>query len=135
MTRIAEDAHHARFRQAAVPNIPSHPFLMSNSKTNPKTQPLLEFAEDKLKLNVWSKMKEIFEAVAPADGTAGSRKILIRSCNGAGKTTALAAICNWFFQNFPNSIVLTTTSSWIQVKRNLWGEIRKQARTGKLYKQ
>jgi hypothetical protein len=34
-------------------------------------------------------MTEIFEAVAPADGTAGPRKILVRSCNGVGKTTAL----------------------------------------------
>jgi hypothetical protein len=99
-----------------------------------KTPPLLAFAEDKLELTIWPKITEIFEAVAPADGTPGSRKILIRSCNGAGKTTALAAICNWFFQTFPNSIVLTTASSWMQVKRNLWGEIRRQARTGKLYK-
>jgi phage terminase large subunit len=98
-----------------------------------KTPPLHEFAKDKLKLNVWSKMTEIFEAVAPADGTAGSRKILVRSCNGAGKTTALAAICNWYFLNYPDSIVLTTASSWNQVKRNLWGEIRRQARTAKLF--
>ncbi len=116
-------------------------FAMSKSKTDPeikprsknKSQSLIEFAEKKLKLNVWPKMTEIFEAVAPADGTAGSRKILIRSCNGAGKTTALAAICNWYFLQHPDSIVLTTASSWNQVKRNLWGEIRRQAREAKLF--
>ncbi len=79
-------------------------------------------------------MTEIFNAVAPEDGTPGSRKILIRSCNGAGKTTALAAICNWYFTTYKDSIVLTTASSWNQVKRNLWGEIRRQARSAKLYK-
>jgi len=74
-------------------------------------------------------MEEIFEAIE-----AGERKILIRSCNGAGKTTALAAICNWYFTTYKDSIVLTTASSWTQVRRNLWGEIRRQARTAKLYK-
>ena len=73
-------------------------------------------------------MEEIFEAVGE-----GHRKILVRSCNGAGKTTALAAICNWYLTTYPDSIVLTTASSWIQVKRNLWGEIRRQARAAKLY--
>ncbi len=75
-------------------------------------------------------MQEIFEAVE-----SGERKILIRSCNGAGKTTALAAICNWYFTTYKDSIVLTTASSWTQVKRNLWGEIRRQARAAKLHKQ
>jgi hypothetical protein len=74
-------------------------------------------------------MEEIFEAIE-----SGERKILIRSCNGAGKTTALAAICNWYFSTYPDSIVLTTASSWMQVRRNLWGEIRRQASVGKLYK-
>ncbi|HET6401964.1 MAG TPA: hypothetical protein VFH95_11265 [Candidatus Kapabacteria bacterium] len=74
-------------------------------------------------------MSEIFQAIE-----SGDRKILVRSCNGAGKTTALAAICNWYFYTYGDSIVLTTASSWTQVKRNLWGEIRRQARNAKLYK-
>ncbi len=110
------------------------------SKTKPKPKPkddplsLRDFAKKKLKITVWPKMQEIFSAVAPEDGTPGSRKILIRSCNGAGKTTALAAICNWYFLTHPDSIVLTTASSWMQVKRNLWGEIRRQAREANLFK-
>ena len=88
-----------------------------------------QFAKEKLDLNCWSKMEEIFQAVEN-----GERKILVRSCNGAGKTTALAAICNWFLSTKENSIVLTTASSWMQVRRNLWGEIRRQARAAKLYK-
>jgi phage terminase large subunit len=74
-------------------------------------------------------MEEIFNAIE-----AGERKILVRSCNGAGKTTALAAICNWYFSTYKDSIVLTTASSSTQVRRNLWGEIRKQARSARLYR-
>jgi phage terminase large subunit len=88
----------------------------------------IEFAEQKLGVMCWPKMAEIFEAVH-----SGERKILVRSCNGAGKTTALAALCNWYLKTYEDSIVLTTASSWMQVKRNLWGEIRRQARNAKLY--
>ncbi len=88
----------------------------------------IEFAEQKLGVECWPKLAEIFEAVH-----AGERKVLVRSCNGAGKTTALAALCNWYLSTYDDAIVLTTASSWMQVKRNLWGEIRRQARTGHLY--
>ncbi|GEM_PF-2183062 len=102
--------------------------------TQPANLPSLhEFAEKTLGITVWPKIREIFDAFAPEDGTPGSRKILVRSCNGAGKTTALAAICNWYFMTYPDSIVLTTASSWNQVRWNLWGEIRRQARAAKLY--
>lgn len=90
--------------------------------------PLAVFAEKELGVQLWSKIIEIFDAVQN-----GKRKILIRSCNGAGKTCALAAICNWKLYTEPDSIVLTTASSHTQVRRNLWGEIRKQAKKGKLY--
>jgi phage terminase large subunit len=89
----------------------------------------IEFAEQKLGVMCWPKMAEIFEAVRD-----GERKVLVRSCNGAGKTTALAALCNWYLSTYKDSIVLTTASSWMQVKRNLWGEIRRQARMAKLYR-
>jgi len=57
------------------------------------------FAYDRLGLTKWKKLDEIFKAVE-----AGHRKILIRSCNGAGKTAALAAICNWKRSCLPMAI-------------------------------
>jgi phage terminase large subunit len=87
-----------------------------------------EFAEQRLKITPWSKITEIIEAVR-----SGKRKILVRSCHGAGKTTTIAALCNWKLSAFPDSLVLTTASSWTQVRRTLWGEIRKQARTAGLF--
>lgn len=84
------------------------------------------FAEHILKLTMWHKMSEIFRAI-----DSGKKRILIRSANGVGKTTALAALCNWKLATHKDSIVLTTSSSWRQVRHNLWGEIRSQAtRTG-----
>ena len=83
----------------------------------------IEFAENKLQIECWPKMREIMQAIQD-----GKRRILVRSCNGAGKTTTIAALCNWKLSQFDDSIVLTTASSWTQVRRTLWGEIRKQAR-------
>lgn len=87
-----------------------------------------EFAEKQLKIQPWQKITEIIEAVK-----SGKRKILVRSCHGAGKTTTIAALCNWKLSAFPDSLVLTTASSWTQVRRTLWGEIRKQARLASLF--
>ncbi|HYM33920.1 MAG TPA: hypothetical protein VET48_00920, partial [Steroidobacteraceae bacterium] len=89
---------------------------------------IADFAEQKLNLHVWSALEELFAAVE-----AGERRILIRSCNGAGKTTAIAVIVNWMLAYHPESIVLTTASNFIQLRRNLWGEIRRQARNSNLF--
>lgn len=86
------------------------------------------FANTKLGLQLWSGFEELFDAVA-----SGERKILVKSCNGAGKTTAIAAIVNWMLVSHPDSIILTSAASFIQLRRNLWGEIRKQARVSKIY--
>src|SRR6478672_8919310 len=86
------------------------------------------FAEHVLGIHCWSKMREIMQAIMD-----GKRKILVRSCNGAGKTTAIAALCIWKLRTFADSIVLTTASSWTQVRRTLWGEIRRQIRRANLW--
>ncbi|MDP4231622.1 MAG: hypothetical protein Q8916_14580 [Bacteroidota bacterium] len=93
-----------------------------------ETHELRAFAYERLGLQAWGKLDQIFDAVE-----GGKRKILIRSCNGAGKTAALAAICNWKLSTQKNCIVLTTASSYTQVKRNLWGEIRRQAKSAGLF--
>ncbi len=87
-----------------------------------------EFCYRTLKLSKWNKIDEILQAVED-----GKRKILVRSCNGAGKTTTLAALCLWKLKTFDDSIVLTTASSWTQVTRSLWGEIRRLARCSEIF--
>src|SRR5438876_10163926 len=86
------------------------------------------FAKKKLKLTMWNKFSELFKAVE-----SGERRILVRSANGVGKTTALAALCNWKLSSCDECIVLTTSSSEKQVRHNLWGEIRRQAMRANLY--
>jgi phage terminase large subunit len=102
----------------------------SSSPPPPTIHPLCphDFVHNTLKITPWSKITEIIDAVKQ-----GKRKILVRSCNGAGKTTTIAALCNWKLTTDPESIVLTTASSWTQVRRALWGELRKQARLAELY--
>ncbi|HYM35915.1 MAG TPA: hypothetical protein VET48_10995, partial [Steroidobacteraceae bacterium] len=87
-----------------------------------------EFAHSRLGLTSWKKFDAIFEAVE-----AGHRRILVRSANGVGKTTALAALCNWKLSTSDECIVLTTSSSEKQLRHNLWGEIRAQAMKANLY--
>jgi HrpA-like RNA helicase len=87
-----------------------------------------DFAREKLNLYMWHKFEAIFDAVQ-----AGHRRILVRSANGVGKTTALAALCNWKLYTSKECIVLTTSSSEKQVRHNLWGEIRRQAFKAKLF--
>ena len=85
---------------------------------------------------MWDKFEELLAAVGArnADGTPKYRRILVRSCNGAGKTAALAALCNWKLSEYKDDcIILTTASSWTQVQRGLWAEIRNQAKRAALY--
>jgi len=93
-----------------------------------KGQSPSEFAHSRLGLTSWKKFDAIFEAVE-----AGHRRILVRSANGVGKTTALAALCNWKLSTSNECIVLTTSSSEKQLRHNLWGEIRAQAMKAGLY--
>lgn len=86
------------------------------------------FAQRYLGLTRWSAFETLFSAVER-----GERKILIRSCNGAGKTTAIAVITNWMMAYHPESVVLTSAATHIQLRRNLWGEIRRQARETHLF--
>src|SRR5674476_772922 len=88
--------------------------LLMDNETPTTNLDLFSFAE-LVGVKPWPKMREIFQAVAD-----GKRKILVRSCNGAGKTTAIAALCNWKLSQFTEAIVLTTASSWTQVRRTLW---------------
>jgi phage terminase large subunit len=120
-----------RTKTLATEQTPPKQITKSKQIIEPKPKRIVDpkyYAKKTLGLTSWSKMDEIYNAVRE-----GKRKILVRSCNGAGKTTALAALCLWKLQHFPDSIILTTASSWTQVSRSLWGEIRQQARRADLY--
>jgi len=81
------------------------------------------FAREMLGLEAWQHFDELFNLLS-----SGERRILVRSANGVGKTTALAVMCLWKLAQSDECIVLTTSSSHEQLRRNLWGEIRRLAR-------
>lgn len=51
-------------------------------------------------------------------------RLAIKACHSVGKTWLMARAALWFFNIFPNSIVITTAPTYRQVKALLWGEIR-----------
>jgi phage terminase large subunit len=83
-----------------------------------RQEPLV-FAQEVLGINLWSKQKEILEAVRD------EYRIAVRSCSAMGKTLLAAAISLWFITCFRPSTVLTTGKSFRQVQEQLWREIRR----------
>jgi len=68
---------------------------------------------------------EIYDAVLKAVRGEGPRFIAISSGTGTGKTRYIAApIALWFISCIKNSQVITTSSSWNQVKNQLWTKMR-----------
>lgn len=63
-----------------------------------------------------------------------NKKTGFRSAHGVGKTALAAWIVNWFIDCFPDSKVITTASSWRQVKKMLWPEIHKWRNKARLDK-
>lgn len=62
--------------------------------------------------------------VAIAESVRDNRKTLAVTGHGIGKTRVAAGIVLWFLQTNPGSIVVTTATTWGQVRNLLWSEIR-----------
>lgn len=97
--------------------------ITAETRNSASLQDPLAFARDMLGLEAWHLFDDLFSLLAQ-----GERRILVRSANGVGKTTALAVLCLWKLSHSDECIVLTTSSSHEQLRRNLWGEIRRLAR-------
>ena len=54
-----------------------------------------------------------------------NRETYVHAGHAEGKTWTAGAITAWWMDTFPDGIVITTASSWLQVKRQLWKEIRR----------
>lgn len=74
------------------------------------------FIERLLGRELWSKQREIAEAVARYP------RVAVRACHGPGKTFTAAAIVLWFLRQ-PEARVVTTAPTWRQVRSLLWHEI------------
>lgn len=75
------------------------------------------FATEILGVHLWSRQREIIQAVRDHP------RVAVRSGHGVGKTKTAAVAALWFLFSFPNSRVVTTATKWAQVEKQLWHEI------------
>ena len=76
-------------------------------------------------LPLWSKQVEIIHSVQHHKRTA------VVACSSAGKTFDVAALACIFLPIFTDSIVMTTAPTMVQVKNQIWREIRRIHRESK----
>ncbi len=79
----------------------------------------VEFAQDILKVNLWSKQEEVLSALP------GHRRVAVKSGNGLGKGYCAAAAVLWFLYSHEPAIVLSTAPTFRQVRHVLWRQIRR----------
>lgn len=75
------------------------------------------FCREVLGFEAWSKQRAILESVRDHKRTA------VRSAHGVGKTAVAARACLWWLSVWPDSVVVTTSATWNQVREQLWREI------------
>ena len=80
------------------------------------------YARDVLGFKFWEKQAEMARAVQR------HKVVRVNAGHGVGKTSAAAAIVNWFIDVHDPALVLTTAPTWNQVRTLLWKEIRSQRR-------
>lgn len=77
------------------------------------------FADDILGIELWSKQREILEAVVEFF------RVSVRSGHKCGKSTTAAVIALWFYFCFEDARVVLSSVTSRQVDQILWREIRK----------
>lgn len=85
------------------------------------------FATHVLGAQLWEGQVEILRSIQKF------RRTAIRSCHGVGKTYALAVAVLWWLARYPDGIVLTTSSTFRQVKTQLWSEIHRLIAQAKVH--
>ena len=68
---------------------------------------------------LWSRQQEVARAIRDR------KKVLVVSGNGVGKSYLAACLACWFLHTHPDSIVVTTATTWSQVRNVLWSEINR----------
>ena len=76
------------------------------------------FARDVLGLDLWARQREIARALRDHP------RVAVRSCHAAGKTLLAAACVCWFLYTRRDAVVLTTASTFRQVRYVLWRTIQ-----------
>jgi hypothetical protein len=77
------------------------------------------FARAALAAEPWGRQRDVLEAVAR------SRRVAVAGGQGVGKDHVAACAILWFLYTRPGSLVLSTAPTARQVRRLLWGEVRR----------
>jgi len=117
-TRQPTDHAVAALRSIAERHQPLSPY-----RTDP-----VGWVQDRLEATLWSKQREILEAVRDHPYTA------VRSCHGVGKSWIAAALAAWWIDVHPpgTAFVVSTAPTDRQVKAVLWRYIRRSWRAFEL---
>jgi hypothetical protein len=86
--------------------------ILGHSQRDP-----LWFVENVLGGYLWSKQREVMESLRD------NRRTAVRSGHGVGKTYTGATAALWFLYSFPDSRVITTATTFSQVRDLLWREV------------
>ena len=77
------------------------------------------FARRFLGVQLWERQAEILQSIRTR------RKTAVKACHGVGKTFVLAVAILWWLARYKEGIVLTTSSTFRQVKTQIWSEIHR----------
>ncbi len=83
------------------------------------------FATDVLGTHLWRSQRDIARAVRD------HRRVAVRSCHAAGKTYLAATLVCWYLYTRKDAVVLTTASTFRQVRYVLWRAIHALARNSR----
>src|SRR5262245_4671176 len=111
------------------PVISSSP-ISSPTNYAPRLRPVVEdpvrFAKKMLRHELWTMQEEILQSVAENPRTA------VKACHASSKTFTAAELVLWWIARFKDGIAITTASSFTQVKRQMWGEIKRAISTSRV---
>lgn len=79
----------------------------------------IDYIENILQIKLTRKQREICRALIK------HKRVAVRASHGVGKSLLMAALLNWFFDCFPNSIAISTAPTATQVKDVVWKEVRR----------
>src|SRR5437870_1977099 len=85
-----------------------------------------DFAMKVLGSRWWSAQEEVGKALVE------SRRVVVRSGNGVGKTFLAADLALWFLYTHKPAIVITSAPTWRQVRHVLWQEIGQRVHGAKV---
>ena len=91
---------------------------MPDTLTDEKLMPL-PFANDVLRVQLWSKQKEVLTALP------SRRRVAVKSGNGLGKGYCAAVAVLWFLYYHDPAIVLSTAPTFRQVRHVLWRQVHR----------